>query len=77
MRGYSLRTLPTMIPRRRIGPSLGLVLVIILLMIGTFACNIAVRNHAIDSCRERGGQAITSPWYDGDNYMKVRCIEPR
>ena len=48
----------------------GLVAVLLLVVIGTKAC----RDAEIENCRERGGQAITAPWYS-DKYGEVRCIE--
>lgn len=48
---------------------------IIAALVGIVGCNIHVRNTTIENCRERGGQAITAPWYSGALYWDVRCLE--
>ena len=39
------------------------------------AIALAVRSHSIAACEERGGQAVTSPWYS-EEFSEVQCIEP-
>ncbi len=48
-------------------------LLLILFVCGSFGCTALLRNHGIDSCRERGGTPITSSWLSKDAW-DVRCI---
>lgn len=61
---------------RHSGSQVGLALLIVLFfglsLLGSWGC----REYQVNKCEGRGGQAITHPWYSGDAYIAVGCIEP-
>ena len=50
---------------------IGIAAFIIIAALGGNSC----RQTEIDNCTNRGGKAITSPWYSED-WDVVRCVEP-
>jgi len=54
-----------------VGIAIAVVVFFVLAIVGAKAC----REYQIDRCEERGGRAITAPWFS-DRWAEVRCIEP-
>lgn len=61
--------------RRDVLPGVVLAVLVVAMVVGGWLFAAVVRDHRIESCEDRGGQALTADWWAG-HYMDVRCVEP-
>lgn len=48
---------------------------VVIIAIGAFVIELHLRDASVKRCHDRGGQAITQEWWQGEDFWKVKCVQ--